>query len=106
MNISIILDFVIIACALVFALESFEVKRMRARWAKRGIVLISVIGVVRGIMGIILDTGFCILSDNIEVKVDRILDCIAGIIIGLIISLILSRELRGVQINAENKENN
>jgi hypothetical protein len=101
MNMSIVIDCIIIAGCAYLAFIPFDKKRIRARWAKLAFAICAVSGIARGVIGLAWDSNWIRLGNDAGRLFDDYLYMGSGVILGFIFSLILSGQLRGSKRDME-----
>src|SRR6266849_8057755 len=95
MNRHVILNCVIIVGITCFLFLSFNSARTRARWAKLAILSCGLVGLARGIVGLVLAVGWLAPGERTTDMLHATLSLASGFLIGLIFSLVLSGQLLG-----------
>jgi hypothetical protein len=79
----------------------FDKKRVRARWAKSVFVICAILGIAKGVVGLVWDTEWFVLGN----EAGRRHFYLSGLLLGFLFSLILSGQLKGTEVEAKKSSN-
>jgi hypothetical protein len=95
MNIWILLNLIQIVGYASFAYAPFQKNRIRKAWAKKVFILISIVGVIKGSVGLAYDSGWFTLGINARHLLHDYLTMTGGFLIALILLLVVSGQIKG-----------
>ncbi len=95
MNSGVINDCIIIAGCAILGFVPFDRKRIRAGWAKIAFGILSVIGILHGVVRLAWDLGWFTLGGDAGRRLDEYLYMVSGVVLGFLFSLILSGQASG-----------
>ena len=70
---------------------------MRARWAKLLFAGSGVLGLAYGVVHLMLDTRWLVLSKIGSYRLHNVLDTVSGLLLGFLLSLVFSGQARGMK---------
>jgi hypothetical protein len=97
MNTEIVIDCIYIIGFSILAFAPFDKKRIRAPWAKLVFAISSIIGITKGVVGLMWEMSWFTLGKEASYRLDSLFHMVGGLLLGFLFSLIFSGQLSGVK---------